>query len=202
LENTKIIFIFAPSNFKVKQSKKKEEMKITANHNRMAVALRTRGLGIVIEGGREGQRIEFLKEAFERAGIKNPTILDAEDAEDVAIISLLPSCKDAGVIVINNLLKLGEYTQFRIANHMKVLADEEASNDKIIIVGESGIGDVLVRYASDLNNRMETIKFENIELDGVITCDYCGEYEWVVEPDDDEHVNRYYCEKCDKYFFI
>src|SRR5436853_6188359 len=44
---------------------------------------------------------------------------------------------------------------------MKVLADEEREDVKLVVVGINKAGDALVRIAPDLNSRIETIIFES-----------------------------------------
>ena len=47
-----------------------------------------------------------------------------------------------------------------IADHLKALADEEAIDSKIIILGINKAGQSLVHFARDLNTRIGIIRFE------------------------------------------
>ena len=50
---------------------------------------------------------------------------------------------------------------------MKVLADEERQDVKLVVVGINRAGDALIRFAPDLNTRIETIQFESNPEDKV-----------------------------------
>ncbi|WP_243735313.1 TIR domain-containing protein [Paenibacillus turpanensis] len=51
---------------------------------------------------------------------------------------------------------------------MKTLADEESTETKIVIVGINKAGDSLVKFARDLNNRIDTIRFESNPVEKVL----------------------------------
>jgi hypothetical protein len=55
---------------------------------------------------------------------------------------------------------LEEGVQRDIADFLKTLADEEPADTKLILVGINKTGDSLVNFAADLNNRIDTIRFE------------------------------------------
>jgi NADH/NAD ratio-sensing transcriptional regulator Rex len=47
-----------------------------------------------------------------------------------------------------------------VADLLKALADDEDEGSKLVIIGINRAGDSLIRYAPDLNNRIDTIRFE------------------------------------------
>jgi hypothetical protein len=55
---------------------------------------------------------------------------------------------------------LTDDTKSRLADYMKTLADESAADVKVVIVGINRAGENLIRFASDLGNRIEVISFE------------------------------------------
>ena len=54
-----------------------------------------------------------------------------------------------------------------IANLVKLLADEETENSKLIVLGINDAGTSLIQFAPDLVNRIDIIKFENSTDDKV-----------------------------------
>jgi hypothetical protein len=72
----------------------------------------------------------------------------------------LADMKDAGLTVIDDFHRLDTNVQHVIADHLKLLADEERSDTKLIIIGINRVGDPLVTLAPDLNNRIDTIRLE------------------------------------------
>lgn len=63
-------------------------------------------------------------------------------------------------MIIDDFHRLDETIKESIADFMKTLADEEDEKSKLVIVGINKVGDSLIRFATDLNNRIDTIRFE------------------------------------------
>jgi hypothetical protein len=64
------------------------------------------------------------------------------------------------MVLIDDFHKLDASLRASIADLMKIFADEERVDDKIVILGINKAGESLVRFAHDLNNRLEVIAFE------------------------------------------
>ena len=62
--------------------------------------------------------------------------------------------------MIDDFHKLPFEIKGDIANYLKMLADEEANDTKVVIVGINRAGDSLIKLATDLVNRIDVIKFE------------------------------------------
>lgn len=130
-------------------------------YNNIIVALRTKGRGIVIEGPSGIGKTTAIQKAIEELGLnKNVFKLSARKAEDKEFIKLLPEFKDIGTVIIDDFHILTDDLKSAIADYMKVLADEERVNDKILLIGINKAGDSLIKMAADLNNRVDTIRFE------------------------------------------
>ena len=87
-------------------------------------------------------------------------ILSARVPENVQYIAMLPETAGFGVVVVDDFHVLPLDIKNSLADHLKVLADAEAADSKLIIVGINRAGDALVRHAPDLANRVDVIKFE------------------------------------------
>jgi hypothetical protein len=130
-------------------------------YDRLIVALRTPGRGLVIEGPSGIGKTTSVLKALEELGTGAAILkLSARKEEDRALIEALPSLGAVGTILIDDFHRLSEEVKRTIADYLKTLADEERQDNKLIIVGINKAGDSLVRFAADLNNRIDTIRFE------------------------------------------
>jgi hypothetical protein len=127
----------------------------------LLVALRTPGRGVVIEGPSGIGKTTSVTRALDELGLANRVIsLTARKRGDIDLIRELPSIEDFGTVIVDDFHRLDDAVKHSIADLMKVLADEERENSKIVILGINKAGDALVQFAHDLNNRLEVIKFE------------------------------------------
>lgn len=127
----------------------------------LLVALRTAGRGVVIEGPSGIGKTTSVTRALDELGLANKVSkLSARRPDDLALIKELPTIKDIGTVIIDDFHKLDDATKLATADLMKVMADEEDQNSKIVILGINKAGESLVRFASDLNNRLEVIELE------------------------------------------
>lgn len=65
-----------------------------------------------------------------------------------------------GIVIIDDFHKLNDQQQAAIADYLKVLADTEDRETKLVIVGINNAGARLVELAPDLHARVELIKLE------------------------------------------
>lgn len=127
----------------------------------LLVALRTPGRGVVIEGPSGIGKTTSVTRALQELGLADGVIsLTARKPNDIDLIRELPTINDFGTAIIDDFHRLDDGAKQSIADLMKVLADEERENSKIVILGINKAGDALVQFAHDLNNRLEVIKFE------------------------------------------
>jgi hypothetical protein len=130
-------------------------------YEKLVVALRTPGRGVVIEGPSGIGKTTAVTQALAEQGIETTALrLTARKTDDRAVIEALPEMKNPGLVIIDDFHRLDEGTQRRFADFLKVLADEERADTKLVIVGINRAGDSLVAFAPDLNTRIDTIRFE------------------------------------------
>lgn len=130
-------------------------------YNNIIVALRTKGRGIVIEGPSGIGKTTSIQKAIEELGLnKKVTKLSARKNDDKEFIKMLPEFKGIGTVIIDDFHVLTDDLKASVADYMKVLADEEKEDDKILLIGINKAGDSLIKMAADLNNRIDTIRFE------------------------------------------
>lgn len=132
-----------------------------SEYERLIVALRTPGRGLVIEGPSGiGKTTSVLKALDELEYAAQTLKLSARKEQDRALIAELPSMEAVGTVLIDDFHRLDENVKRNIADHLKTLADEERADSKLVLVGINRAGDSLVRFAADLNNRIDTVRFE------------------------------------------
>ncbi|WP_220464958.1 TIR domain-containing protein [Granulicella sp. 5B5] len=130
-------------------------------YERMIVGLRTPGRGLVVEGPSGIGKTTGVLTALRELGLEDKTlILSARKEEDRRLISELPAMTGIGPVLIDDFHRLDAPSKQLIADHMKALADEERTDSKLILVGINKAGDSLVKFAADLNNRLDTISLE------------------------------------------
>lgn len=84
-----------------------------------------------------------------------------DDAELIALIPDLVRSRDgAGLLIIDDFHRLADDLKHRLADLMKDMADREDAKTKLVLIGINRAGNSLVDFAPDLNNRIDTIRFE------------------------------------------
>jgi hypothetical protein len=127
----------------------------------LLVALRTPGRGVVLEGPSGIGKTTAVTRALEEIGLADKvTRLSARRRDDLDVIRALPSMKSFGTVLVDDLHRLPDDVRAEIADLMKILADEETSDCKVVLVGINKAGESLVRFAHDLNNRLEVVPLE------------------------------------------
>lgn len=130
-------------------------------YTKLLVAIRTKGRGLIIEGPSGIGKTTSVNKAILELGIKtHVTVLSARKPDDVEMIEMLPELGDLGIIIIDDFHVLSIDIKQSLSDFMKTLADEEQENSKLILVGINKAGTTLVSFSPDLNNRIDTIKFE------------------------------------------
>ena len=130
-------------------------------YDRLFVSLRTPGRGVVIEGPSGIGKTTAVAQVLTELGLDDRALrLSARRADDVELIRELPRERSAGPVIIDDFHRLDPALRAEIGDYLKVLADEEREDTKLIILGINKTGDSLVSVAADLSSRIEIIRFE------------------------------------------
>jgi hypothetical protein len=130
-------------------------------YDRLLVALRTAGRGIVVEGPSGIGKTTAVANAIAAAGLSNKVLnLSARKREDVQLIKELSSQLPFGTVLIDDFHRLDDDAKRDLADLMKTLADEAADHSKVVVLGITNAGKALISFGKDLANRIEVIPFE------------------------------------------
>lgn len=128
----------------------------------LVLNLRTHGRGLVIEGPSGIGKTTAVEKALHELGLDGSVLkLSARRAADIEYIEALPDLGSAGVVIVDDFHKLPARTRSCLADYMKLLADEETKDTKIIVVGINMAGRNLISFAHDLVNRIDVVPFES-----------------------------------------
>jgi len=128
-------------------------------YNRILVALRTKGRGVIVEGPSGIGKTTTIQKVIDELHLNKKVLkLSARKRDDVELIQIVTGSKDNGTIIIDDFHVLPLAIKSELADFMKILADEERENDKLILIGINKAGDSLIKLANDLNNRVDTIR--------------------------------------------
>jgi hypothetical protein len=132
-----------------------------SEYNRLQVALRTSGRGVVVEGPSGIGKSTAVTKALEELGLDpDVTKLSARIPSDVEYLDILPDLGSFGTVVIDDFHRLDLPTKARISDLLKVTADVEDPNRKLIIIGINDAGAALIESSPDLTNRVDVVRFE------------------------------------------
>lgn len=127
----------------------------------LKVALDTPGRGVVVEGPSGIGKSTAVTRALESLGLGTSVVkLSARDPADSDYISLLPELTAFGVVVVDDFHRLTDGDKFHLADLLKTLADREAVDSKLILIGINEAGRSLIEVAPDITNRIERLRFE------------------------------------------
>lgn len=136
-------------------------------YNELLVAVRTPGLSVVVEGPSGIGKTTAVLQALAALEMDQGLIkLSPRKPSDRDYISALHEL-GAGIFLLDDFHWLQASERAAIADYMKILADEEISNVKLIVVGINKAGESLMNLAPDLSGRMKVIRFEPSEISKV-----------------------------------
>lgn len=126
----------------------------------LVVALRTPGKCVVVEGPSGIGKTTAVNKILAELNL-TCTVLSARKPSDFPQIQKVGQDDFEGIVIIDDFHRLESKLQEDISNVMKYLADEGAENKKIVVIGINKVGNALIRFSPDLNNRISTIRFES-----------------------------------------
>ncbi|WP_010493166.1 TIR domain-containing protein [Paenibacillus elgii] len=128
---------------------------------KLVVYLRTKGKGLVVEGPSGIGKTSGIKKAIEKLQLEDTVLeLTARDPEHLKRIENIPNEGFRGIVIVDDFHRLEDHIKEALADYMKILADRDDEKTKMVIVGINKAGDSLIKFANDLNNRIDTIRFK------------------------------------------
>lgn len=130
-------------------------------YTKTQIAVRTKGKGLIIEGPSGIGKTTTIKKVLEEINSPEFQLLSARKKEDLELIDLLLiDSKDVGGVIIDDFHLLSKEQKKGFADLLKVVADEERKDIKLILVGINDAKDSLIKLSPDLVNRIDVIRFE------------------------------------------
>lgn len=127
----------------------------------LKVALRTPGRGVVLEGPSGIGKSTAVSRALASLGVEgSATRLSARVPVDRDYIARLHDLQPFGLVIVDDFHRLPEAEQDSLADLLKVLADTEDDQSKLVLIGINEAGRSLVSFAPDLANRIDVVKLE------------------------------------------
>lgn len=126
------------------------------NFNEILVDIRTPGKPVIIEGqsgtGKTTTAKKILEECLPQAGFQ---YLSARKPSDVSKILSLADGKERGHFIVDDFHRLDDPTQEKIANLVKLAAEEyeSATYPKVVIIGINQVGSELIHLVHDIAKR-------------------------------------------------
>jgi hypothetical protein len=144
-----------------------------SEYDKLLLALRTPGRGLVIEGPSGIGKTTAVRMALgdleeeNRLPYPGALTLTARRPDDVEFLSRLHEMGSIGMVVIDDFHRLSDETRTRLTDLLKSYADEERTDCKLILIGISKAGDALIRVAPDISGRLDQIRFGPSSVDRV-----------------------------------
>ncbi len=129
---------------------------------KLVVNLRTPGRGVVVEGPSGIGKTSAVETALAHLNLgAKVTKLTPRKKDHLEYIAALPEMEHLGYVIIDDFHRLPDNLKAVLADRAKTLADEEATDTKLIIIGINKAGERLISTAHDLANRLDIIRFES-----------------------------------------
>ena len=133
-----------------------------ARYAEILVSMRTPGRCLVIEGPSGIGKTSVVTRVLQELGAADKaTSLSARKQADIEYIECLPELGSIGTVVVDDFHRLSDETKAKLSDYMKVLADTEDQNSKLILIGINKIGQQLVKVAHDLGLRLDVYRLES-----------------------------------------
>ncbi len=148
-------------------------------YNEILIALRTEGRGVIIEGSSGIGKTMCVKHILNKLGLTDKCYyLTPRNPDDNELISAFTSWDrdNLGVIIIDDFHMVPLECKVKIGNLMKVLADEENTKSKLILIGINSTGKSIVDNINDLLTRVSIFSMESNPDDKILELIEKGEH--------------------------
>ncbi len=126
---------------------------------RVQAAIQTPGRGVIVEGPSGIGKTSCVNKALEALGLLESVLsLSARRPFDRTVIASIPKERNVGTVVIDDFHRLSQEVKNELTDFVKLLADEERVDSKVILIGINRASQSLIEYAPDLLHRVETIR--------------------------------------------
>jgi hypothetical protein len=134
-------------------------------YQEIKVAIRTPGRCLVVEGpsgiGKTTTVTKILDDLIKSGFVRDTvTTLSARRPADLEYIEALPMMEGIGTVIVDDFHRLNERIKADLSDRMKILADTEASDSKLILIGINKAGQQLINFAHDLGLRVDVFRLE------------------------------------------
>jgi hypothetical protein len=139
------------------------------NFYQLKLALEQPGRGVVIEGPSGVGKTTALHTAIKQldtAIVEDFEMLSARNRADIARIAKLPSWHH-GAVAIDDFHRLDPAIRAELVDYLKLLADTEPTDRKLVIVGIPGTRQTLVQIAYDIATRIGFLSLGTVHDDKV-----------------------------------
>ena len=132
-----------------------------ARYTEIRLAVRERGRCVVIEGPSGIGKSTIVDRVLSDLDLKSRALpLSARNPDDLALIDVALKDDQLGIVIVDDFHKLDESTKMRLAERMKVIADDPRGDGKLILVGINKAGDRLIDFAPDVAMRIDIFRLE------------------------------------------
>ncbi|MCC6556200.1 MAG: TIR domain-containing protein, partial [Polyangiaceae bacterium] len=128
-----------------------------AQYKALRRCLRTMGKGLVVEGPSGVGKTTLVSRALRDAEAAEPEWLFGQIEDDRRKLEERLTRGFVGHLIVDDFHRLDQALQARVADAMKIIADRDARNAKLTVIGINPVGDSLVSALRDLAGRFDVI---------------------------------------------
>jgi hypothetical protein len=147
-----------------------------ARYNEIRLAMRARGRCVVIEGPSGIGKSTIVDRVLSDLSMKTSALtLSARKSDDFELIEEVLRTGTLGTVIVDDFHRLGDDMKARLADRMKVIADDESGDSKLILVGVNKAGDRLIDFSPDVAMRIDIFRLEANSAEKVLELVELGE---------------------------
>lgn len=133
-----------------------------SRYTEIRLALREPGRCVIIEGPSGIGKSTIIDKALSDLGLGDKILtLSARKPNDLDLVKEVVSDGILGTVIIDDFHRLDDDLKKRLADKMKVIADDPERGDKLILIGINKAGERLVNFAPDVAMRIDIFRLES-----------------------------------------